>query len=552
MTAIFSRRRVALGVAIIVMLAVASIVFNVLSQKPEAGGTASLTILTGTVSVQKSGTAATHPASSGDQLGSGDLVTTGPSPTKALINYPDGSLTRMDAGTTLKIKQMAKTGGGGFAIAIQQDAGKTWNRVTQLVGGGSFQATAPNSTTADVRGTEFSIYIEVAPDGSKTVRVDTWDGSVDVKTPAGTVTVNKGQSTTVTSSSKPPSTPAAIPPGDRTDPFTIYNQTQDTTKGNTATIAPGTISQGQTTALQTGAIADGNTDLDFGLGWSSSASPAALATSVRGAAFGAASNPAAVLELIVYDPDTNEFQRASSDTPPVHVAVPRGRAGSWGFRVHCITCDQDQVWYVIIGKTTPSTQNPTPFFVLSGPCVHSVIGGQTDSWTLAARDAAGRPALTAGGLPGYGSFHDNGDGTGTFTFSPPLAQRAETASVTVNATLNGVSAPTLTCTETVKPVPLVQSVSPGAGPASGGTTVVITGSAFSGTSVSFGGTPAASFVVNSDSQITAVSPAHALGIVDVTVTTTNGTSPVTDADRFAFVPPGTFSSISPNGAPTDC
>lgn len=59
----------------------------------------------------------------------------------------------------------------------------------------------------------------------------------------------------------------------------------------------------------------------------------------------------------------------------------------------------------------------------------------------------------------------------------------------------------------------------------GGTSVVIGGRAFGGASqVSFGGVAATSFRVDSPTRITAVAPAHAVGKVLVTVTTTAGTS----------------------------
>ncbi|WP_331767693.1 IPT/TIG domain-containing protein [Embleya sp. NBC_00896] len=74
-------------------------------------------------------------------------------------------------------------------------------------------------------------------------------------------------------------------------------------------------------------------------------------------------------------------------------------------------------------------------------------------------------------------------------------------------------------------VPFVSAVSPAQGPASGGNTVTLSGTGFTGTSaVKFGTTSATSFTVVSAVQITAVVPAGALGPVAVTVTTPNGTS----------------------------
>jgi prepilin-type processing-associated H-X9-DG protein len=81
----------------------------------------------------------------------------------------------------------------------------------------------------------------------------------------------------------------------------------------------------------------------------------------------------------------------------------------------------------------------------------------------------------------------------------------------------------------------VTSVSPSSGPISGGTTVTITGGGFTGTTaVSFGNSPAASFVINSDTSITAISPAAAAGPVNVIVTASGFPSSFTSADQFTY------------------
>ncbi|HXQ89908.1 MAG TPA: IPT/TIG domain-containing protein, partial [Acidimicrobiales bacterium] len=73
------------------------------------------------------------------------------------------------------------------------------------------------------------------------------------------------------------------------------------------------------------------------------------------------------------------------------------------------------------------------------------------------------------------------------------------------------------------------------GPAAGGTTVIVTGTNFTGASaVTFGpGKPAKSFTVNSATQITAVSPPGS-GTVDVQVTTPSGTSMVQLLDLYTY------------------
>lgn len=72
--------------------------------------------------------------------------------------------------------------------------------------------------------------------------------------------------------------------------------------------------------------------------------------------------------------------------------------------------------------------------------------------------------------------------------------------------------------------PSITDVSPASGQAAGGTTVTIHGLGFArvtgANGVSFGGTNAASYTVDSDTQITAVSPSHAPGQVGLTVSST--------------------------------
>ena len=71
--------------------------------------------------------------------------------------------------------------------------------------------------------------------------------------------------------------------------------------------------------------------------------------------------------------------------------------------------------------------------------------------------------------------------------------------------------------------PVLTSVTPNNGPAAGGQSVVILGAGLNGaTSVSFGGTAAASFTVVNAGEIDAVTPAHAGGTVNLTVTTSGG------------------------------
>ncbi|MGA9768285.1 MAG: alkaline phosphatase family protein, partial [Blastocatellia bacterium] len=73
------------------------------------------------------------------------------------------------------------------------------------------------------------------------------------------------------------------------------------------------------------------------------------------------------------------------------------------------------------------------------------------------------------------------------------------------------------------PAPAISSISPNSGTTNGGTSATISGSGFTtGATVSFGGSPATNINVTNGASITATTPAHAAGIVNVAVTNTNG------------------------------
>jgi Hypothetical glycosyl hydrolase family 15/IPT/TIG domain len=98
--------------------------------------------------------------------------------------------------------------------------------------------------------------------------------------------------------------------------------------------------------------------------------------------------------------------------------------------------------------------------------------------------------------------------------------------------------------------PAVTGVLPNQGPAAGGTSVVITGTGFTGaTVVNFGSNPASGVTVNSDTQITATSPAGTAGSVDVRVTTPDGTSAINGGDQFTYQPAPAVTGVSPANGP---
>jgi hypothetical protein len=205
------------------------------------------------------------------------------------------------------------------------------------------------------------------------------------------------------------------------------------------------------------------------------------------------------------------------------------------------------------GTSTTSTAGQFIFAAAGTPTVTSISpqSGPPAGGTVVGITGAGFTDATAVnfGSTAAGSFTVVSDsqinalspaGTGTVDVTVTTASGTSTVSTADQFTYTSPAAPT------------ISSISPNSGPTAGGTRVVITGSGLTGaTAVRFGANAASSFIFVSDSQITAISPAGT-GTVNVTVTTANGTSPVSAADQFTYTSPAapTISSISPNSGPT--
>ncbi|MFC5502908.1 choice-of-anchor G family protein [Lysinimonas soli] len=133
-----------------------------------------------------------------------------------------------------------------------------------------------------------------------------------------------------------------------------------------------------------------------------------------------------------------------------------------------------------------------------------------------------------------GAFTQNALTIGIGTAGSLARVRLANATVGPNAGIAGVT-------------PTISGLTPTLGPESGGTSVVITGTNFTGaTSVMFGATAATSFTVDSDTQITAVSPPHVPATVGVTVSNPAGTSNPGD---FTFTPLISVTRVDPNVGP---
>lgn len=106
---------------------------------------------------------------------------------------------------------------------------------------------------------------------------------------------------------------------------------------------------------------------------------------------------------------------------------------------------------------------------------------------------------------------------------------------------------------TYTPLIGVSAIDPGFGPRAGGTVVDITGTCFTGaTDVLFDGVSAASFTVDSDTSITATTPAGTPGFVDVTIIGTvvcGGVETVPDAFEYIDADAPVIASLTPSSGP---
>jgi hypothetical protein len=178
--------------------------------------------------------------------------------------------------------------------------------------------------------------------------------------------------------------------------------------------------------------------------------------------------------------------------------------------------------YTYVAAPTVTALSPN-----SGP-----IGGST-SVTITGTNLSGATGVKFGGVAATNVYVVSST---TVTCKSP-ANPAGKVDVTVT-TPGGTSSTGGTGNDyTYVAAPTVTAISPSTGPTTGSTSVAITGTNFTGaTAVKFGGVAAKSFHVNSDTSITAVSPAHAVGKVDVTVTTPGGTSSTTGTqDDFYYL-----------------
>lgn len=185
--------------------------------------------------------------------------------------------------------------------------------------------------------------------------------------------------------------------------------------------------------------------------------------------------------------------------------------------------------------------DPLTYTYLGAPAVTAMDPGEgpTDGGTLVVVTGTGLSDPTAVTVDGAAVPFVEFGGT-VYLLTP--AHEPGPAGVVVE-TVGGSSAP---ATFTYVPEPALIELDPDAGPASGGTTVTISGTGLAGAlEVALDGAPVP-FTQVSDSRLTFVTAPHAAGEVDVTVGTAGG---ISEPLPFTFVPSPVLLELDPDRGP---
>jgi hypothetical protein len=167
-------------------------------------------------------------------------------------------------------------------------------------------------------------------------------------------------------------------------------------------------------------------------------------------------------------------------------------------------------------------------------------------------------AGAGGSISPLGSIAVPDGSSQTFTFTPSSGYHI--TDVVVDSSSQG-AVPSYTFTNVLADhtisvtfavdVPMFTSITPPIGSTLGGKSVTITGTNLTGaTAVTIGGTAATDVTVFSDTSITATTPFHAAGAVNVVVTTPGGTATGSGAYTYTSTAAPTFTSIAPAAGPT--
>jgi hypothetical protein len=296
---------------VVIALIIAGLFYFLVAQAAAAVSVpAQLVVVNPATTLTHSGSA--QPGVSGNLVHAGDQVQTNANG-RSLIQFQDGSITRLGPATTVRLDAAEFDKQGQLHnVSMTQTAGRTLSTVQKLVGANAKFNVAGHSATASVRGTKFEL-IQNA-DGS--VRLKTYVGKVNLGSSKGNVDVSAGQQAD-SSPSGVVSKPVAITP-DPADPFTLWLASEEAAK------AAGQPATAQTSFDQV-AIASGQT-----------ANQPAY-NSAGGEVIGELAYPGSAMSLIITDPAGTVHQSGISISVPtgklVLVDIPNAPGGAFKIQV---------------------------------------------------------------------------------------------------------------------------------------------------------------------------------------------------------------------------
>jgi hypothetical protein len=237
----------------------------------------------------------------------------------------------------------------------------------------------------------------------------------------------------------------------------------------------------------------------------------------------------------------------SSFTSPVHVSFGGVAAVSVTFNssssVTAIT-PGGAAGPVPVTVTNPDGTSATATFTyLAAPSITSIspVSGPSAGGTPITITGTGFQSGATVKVGGVAATSVSLLGSTTITATTPAHATGDQTSVAVDVVVSNPDGQSATTsngfTYNAPPVFVLKAnvVMVSSGPVAGGTAVTILGSGFTGgaLSVTFGGVPATGVVVANDTTATAVTPAHAAGLVDVVVTKQGSSATATAAFRYA-------------------
>ena len=192
------------------------------------------------------------------------------------------------------------------------------------------------------------------------------------------------------------------------------------------------------------------------------------------------------------------------------------------------------------GSDSPTEPDPEPAPVVTGVTANSgSIAGGT-AVTISGTGFASGAIVAFGGTVAAGVTVT---GSTSITATTPAHPAGAVPVVVTNPDAQSGS---LANAFTYLAPPTISNITPEGGGTSGGTTVSITGTGFVAVpSVTFGGVAATGVSFSGSTSITATTPAHGAGAVDLVVTNPDGQS-VTYGGAFNYYDPPTVTSVNPD------